>query len=94
MVKGCTGKKKLISEIAKKAGTSRETAEKVLEIFWQTVREQTAQGNTVRYIPYGSFQPRLHKGRQLKNPLTKEIVPVRDKTVISFKTGSALKLKT
>jgi DNA-binding protein HU-beta len=85
------GKGDLIEAIAKKAEMSKKDASMALNTILETVQEQLKKGNTVRLIPFGSFEVRSRKGRTGRNPRTGDKIYIKARKVPAFKPGKALK---
>jgi DNA-binding protein HU-beta len=85
------GKGDLIESIAKKAEMSKKDAAMALNTILETVQEQLKKGNTVRLIPFGSFEVRARKGRTGRNPRTGEKIHIKARKVPAFKPGKSLK---
>jgi len=85
------GKGELIEAIAKKAEMSKKDATLALNSVLETVQEQLKKGNTVRLIPFGSFEVRSRKGRTGRNPRTGDKIYIKARKVPAFKPGKSLK---
>lgn len=85
------GKGDLIEAIAKKAEMSKKDAALALNTILETIQEQLKKGNTVRLIPFGSFEVRSRKGRTGRNPRTGDKIQIKARKVPAFKPGKALK---
>lgn len=85
------GKGDLIEAIAKKAEMSKKDAALALNTILETIQEQLKKGNTVRLIPFGSFEVRSRKGRTGRNPRTGDKIYIKARKVPAFKPGKALK---
>jgi DNA-binding protein HU-beta len=85
------GKGDLIEEIAKKAEMSKKDATSALNTVLDVVQDQLRRGNTVRLIPFGSFEVRSRKGRTGRNPRTGDKIFIKARKVPAFKPGKSLK---
>lgn len=85
------GKGDLIEAIAKKAEMSKKDAALALNTILETIQDQLKKGNTVRLIPFGSFEVRSRKGRTGRNPRTGDKIQIKARKVPAFKPGKALK---
>lgn len=85
------GKGDLVEIIAKKAEITKKDATLALNTILKAVEEELSNGNTVRLIPFGSFEVRHRKGRVGRNPRTKEKIRIPARNIPAFKPGKALK---
>jgi DNA-binding protein HU-beta len=85
------GKGDLIEEIAKRAEMSKKDATTSLNTVLEVVQDQLKRGNTVRLIPFGSFEVRSRKGRTGRNPRTGDKIYIKARKVPAFKPGKSLK---
>ena len=84
-------KSELISEVASKTAMPKKDAEKVVNAFIDTVKEAIAQKDKVQLIGFGTFEARVRKARNGKNPRTGETIKIKKATVPAFKAGKAFK---
>ena len=61
-------KSELISEVASKTAMPKKDAEKAVNAFIDTVKEAIAQKDKVQLIGFGTFEARVRKARNGKNP--------------------------
>ncbi|HEW91837.1 MAG TPA: HU family DNA-binding protein [Thermotogaceae bacterium] len=86
-------KKTLVAEVAKKAGTTKKEAQKVVDAFIQTVSEALAKGEKVRLVGFGSFVVKERAARKGVNPRTKKAINIPAKKVPKFVPGKELREK-
>lgn len=84
-------KNEIIAVVAEKAGVTKKDAAKTVDALFETITEELANGNPVRFTGFGSFEARVRTARQGKNPRTGEILDIPEAKVPAFKAGSALK---
>lgn len=85
------GKKELVNLIAEKGSLTKKKAEVMLNAFLDVVQESLAQGNTIRIIPFGSFEVKERAGRKGRNPKTSAEIDIPARKVPVFKPGKGLK---
>ncbi len=85
------GKGELVEIISKKAEMSKKDATKALNAVLEAIQMELKKGNTVRLIPFGSFEVRHRKGRTGRNPRTGDKIYIKARNVPAFKPGKALK---
>ena len=66
-------------------------SEKAVNAFIDTVKEAIAQKDKVQLIGFGTFEARVRKARNGKNPRTGETIKIKKATVPAFKAGKAFK---
>ena len=86
-------KKVLVAEVAKKAGTTKKTAQKVIDAFVEVVSDALAKGEKVRLVGFGSFVVKERAARKGVNPRTKEPINIPAKKVPKFIPGKNLRSK-
>lgn len=85
------GKGELVDMIAKKSELSKKDATSALNAILSAIEEALKNGDSVRLIPFGSFEVRLRKGRTGRNPRTNQEIQIPERKVPAFKPGKALK---
>jgi len=81
----------LVNAIAKKAGTTKKTAESMLDAFTNTVTKTVSKGEKVTLIGFGSFAPLVRSARTGRNPRTGKTINIPAKKVPKFAPGKAFK---
>lgn len=85
------GKGDLVDIVAQKTGATKKAASGALNAILEVIEEQLKNGNSVRLIPFGSFEVRDRMGRVGFNPRTKEKIDIPARKIPAFKPGKALK---
>jgi len=69
----------LVSEVADEMDIQRKDVKEVLDLFFDIIAEELAEGNTVRVGSYFKFgfavSPAVKKGTPVRNPSTGETMP-------------------
>jgi DNA-binding protein HU-beta len=86
-------KKTLVAEVAKKAGTTKKEAQKVVDAFIETISDALAKGEKVRLVGFGSFVVKERAARKGVNPRTKKAINIPAKKVPKFVPGKELREK-
>ncbi len=81
----------LVNEIAKNAGTTKKTAEAMLDAFTNTVTKSVSKGEKVTLIGFGSFSRMVRSARTGRNPRTGMTINIPAKKVPKFAPGKAFK---
>jgi DNA-binding protein HU-beta len=77
-------KAELITEIARKAGSTKKDAEKFLEAFIGVVSATAKKGDVIRLPRFGVFKVVTRKERIARNPRTGEKVQVPKTRLLRF----------
>jgi nucleoid DNA-binding protein len=80
----------LAGEIAQ-LGISLRYAKKIAEALIQTWADHLIHGEVVHLKGFGSFQYKVRKARNGRNPKTGQMVSIPEKRVIWFRPGKELK---
>ena len=83
----------LIIAIKDKANLSRKDAEKVVDTFFDAVKETLSKGKRVEIRGFGSFTVKNYKPYIGRNPKTGVQINVPSKKLPFFKVGKELKEK-
>ena len=75
----------LISAMSKRAGLTRDEAERALDAFLETLTNALREGDKVQLVGYGTFE------RTGRNPQTGEEIVIPATRVPTFKPGKILK---
>jgi integration host factor subunit beta len=81
----------LIIAIKDKANLSRKDAEKVIDTFFDAVKETLSKGKRVEIRGFGSFTVKSYKPYIGRNPKTGVQINVPSKKLPFFKVGKELK---
>lgn len=84
-------KAELVSKIAAKAEVSQKVAGEVYNAVFETFKEQLAAGETIPVLGFGTFETRVRKAREGRNPMTGEKIQIEEAVVPAFKASRALK---
>jgi DNA-binding protein HU-beta len=80
----------LIAAIADAAGTTKVQAAAAIDCFTDSVTKTLKKGGKVTLVGFGTFSTSKRKARVGINPLTKEKIKIKAKTVAKFKAGKEL----
>ncbi len=85
------GKAELVADIAEKTSTTKKEAGEMLTAMLDSIQSHLEKGESVRLIPFGSFEVRRRNGRTGRNPRTGEPIKIAARNVPAFKPGKALR---
>jgi DNA-binding protein HU-beta len=80
----------LIAAISDAAGITKVQAGECLDCFTGSVTKTLKKGGKVTLVGFGTFSTSKRKARIGINPLTKEKIKIKAKTVAKFKAGKEL----
>ena len=81
----------LINALKDKVALSRKDAGKVVDTFFDALKETLAKGERVEIRGFGSFSVKNYKPYTGRNPKTGEKVKIKPKKLPFFKVGKELK---
>ncbi len=85
-------KAEIIDNIFEKTGVNRKDVHRILDEFFDELKEGLETDRVVELRGFGTFEIRTRKGREkARNPKTGEIVPVNAHGVAVFRPGKELK---
>ncbi len=86
-------KSELTNLVAKKANLSKKDSEKALKAVLDGITETLVKGDKVQLVGFGTFEVRIRKAREGRNPATGETIKIEASKTPAFKPGKALKDK-
>jgi len=87
---GTLVKADIVDQVYEKVGFTRQEAAQAVEILFNEIKSELAQGNNVRISRFASFILREKKARNARNPKTGETIRIRSRTVLTFKPSKQL----
>ena len=82
--------KAFLTQLQTRLGKDKEEVEDYMSVFLQIMK---AQMDSIAIQGFGSFEPRKKLERVVVNPATGKRMLVPPKMILSFKPGSAIKMK-
>ena len=87
---GTLVKADIIDQVYEKVGFTRQEAAQAVEILFDEIKSELANGNNVRISRFASFILRDKRARNARNPKTGETIRIRPRTVLTFKPSKQL----
>ena len=87
---GTLVKADIIDQVYEKVGFTRQESAKAVEILFDVIKSELANGNNVRISRFASFILREKRARNARNPKTGEMIRIRPRTVLTFKPSKQL----
>ena len=84
-------KSELVDRIAEKHDLPRRTAEEVINVIFNTMRDVLVDGGRVEVRGFGSFKVKDYDGYIGRNPRTNEEITVKPKRGLVFKVSKILR---
>ena len=81
----------LIEELSERTGYHSHDTDRVVRIFFDSIKNAIAQKDKVEIRGFGSFNLKNYKGYKGRNPRSGEQVQVKSKKLPVFKTGKELR---
>ena len=84
-------KAELADMLYERVGLNKREAKEVVEAFFDEIRVQLEQGESVKLSGFGYFQLRDKPERPGRNPKTGEPIPISARRVVTFHASQKLK---
>ena len=84
-------KQDLIDVVSEQAGLTKKETGAVVDVVLSTIVDSLKRGEKVALVGFGTFEAKLRKAREGRNPATGETIQIAARTVPSFKAGRAMK---
>ena len=84
-------KKELIDLIYEEMGTSRNESYKIVESFFNIIKNELIQGNDVMISGFGRWSVKKKSARKGRDPQTGEAMTISARKVVTFKGSETLR---
>ncbi len=84
-------KSDLINILVVKRGVTQKQAELTIETIFESMKSALCSGENIEIRGLGAFHVKHYDGYQGRNPKTGEVIPVKPKRGILFRTGKELR---
>ena len=84
-------KSDLINILVTKRGITQKQAEATIETIFESMKEALCRGENIEIRGLGAFHVKNYQGYQGRNPKTGEVIPVKPKRGLLFRTGKELR---
>ena len=84
-------KSDLINILVSKRGITQKQAEATIETIFESMKTALCKGENIEIRGLGAFHVKHYEGYQGRNPKTGEVIPVKPKRGILFRTGKELR---
>lgn len=86
-------KSELVDAVARNQDLPRATAERVVNVLFDSIRDALLRGDRVEVRGFGSFKARHYGGYTGRNPRTGAPIVVDPKVLPVFKVGKELRIR-
>lgn len=84
-------KSDLITILVQKRGITQKQAEMTVETIFECMKDALCKGENIEIRGLGAFHVKHYNGYQGRNPKTGQVIPVKPKRGILFRTGKELR---
>ena len=84
-------KSDLVNILVEKRGVTQKQAEATIETIFETMKDALCRGENIEIRGLGAFHVKSYQGYQGRNPKTGQIIPVKPKRGLLFRTGKELR---
>ena len=84
-------KSDLIAILVQKRGVTQKQAEATIETIFESMKDALCEGENIEIRGLGAFHVKHYNGYQGRNPKTGQVIPVKPKRGILFRTGKELR---
>jgi integration host factor subunit beta len=84
-------KSDLIAILVQKRGVTQKQAESTIETIFESMKDALCEGENIEIRGLGAFHVKHYNGYQGRNPKTGQVIPVKPKRGILFRTGKELR---
>lgn len=84
-------KNDIINTLYDQTGMQKTECFRIVESFFEIIREELAQGNDVKISGFGNWTVRHKKERKGRNPKTGEDMTISERHVVTFKPSIKLR---
>ena len=88
--KNATTKSDLVNRVYEKVGFTRKEAVDAVEVLFNEIKSELAEGDNVRISGFAGFFLRKKKERIARNPKTGELITIKARRVLIFKPSRQL----
>ena len=86
-------KNTLVEMLHDEVGLNKREAKEFIEMFFESLKKNLEEGKDVKISGFGNFILREKNARPGRNPKTGEEVLIKERRVVTFKSGLKLKNK-
>jgi integration host factor subunit alpha len=84
-------KAELIDSVYEKVGFSKKEAAELVELVFESMKEELCQGQSIKISGFGKFRVRSKKARMGRNPQTGDAMVISARKVLTFTPSRILR---
>ena len=84
-------KSDLINILVSTRGITQKQAEATIETIFESMKDALCRGENIEIRGLGAFHVKHYEGYQGRNPKTGQVIPVKPKRGLLFRTGKELR---
>lgn len=84
-------KASIIEEICEKIGLPKKDSTDIVELLFETMKQNLKRGENLKISGFGSFMVRDKKSRLGRNPQTGQAMEITARRVVTFKPSQVLR---
>ncbi len=84
-------KAELIDSVYEKVGFSKKEAADLVELVFETIKEELCKGGVIKISGFGKFRVRSKKSRMGRNPQTGQAMVISARKVLTFTPSRILR---
>lgn len=84
-------KKDIVDKISNRTGIRQVVVKKIVQEAFNVIKESLLAGEHIEIRNFGVFKVKIRKPKIGRNPRTGEVVPIKERKVIVFKSGLKVK---
>ena len=84
-------KSDLLTLLVSKRGITQKQAEATIETIFESMKDALCRGENIEIRGLGAFHVKHYEGYQGRNPKTGQVIPVKPKRGLLFRTGKELR---
>jgi integration host factor subunit beta len=84
-------KSDLVNILVQRRNITQKQAEETVETIFESMKTALCRGENIEIRGLGAFHVKHYEGYQGRNPKTGEVIPVKPKRGILFRTGKELR---
>lgn len=83
-------KTQLVECVALEANLTKKVAAEAVDAVFGVMEKALEEGDSVRLVGFGSFEPKVRPARTGRNPMTGTELHIPEKKVVKFKASKSL----